>query len=308
MAEWLKDLGERLWDEVTVSYEDGEKAYLTYGISSPIVGGFAHNAFIDMHDLLGLTEEGENGWVSVWFQSVAYGTWSLAPAQAGVVIGEDLVYPDARDMGLSDNHATFGLDMSWGEEGADLQGFVSNVGIEINALNYAITNSFEVKKDYLLEHFSSPWDFDEFASLYLDLAGEQLTNPDSANVRNLTVRDDGVEVVAGSAADDRITGGSQVGAEIWARSGDDVVEGTKYADTIRAEQGRDFVEGLGGDDWISGGDHDDLLFGDSGNDLLFGGSGTDRIEGGEGGDTLQGDGGADTLIGGDGTPTATTTA
>ena len=90
-------------------------------------------------------------------------------------------------------------------------------------------------------------------------------------------------------------------------SGDDVIQGTDGADTIRALGGDDTICGLGGsdvinagsgDDWVDGGASRDIIFGLSGDDILRGRSGADRIFGGSGEDLINGDGGSDFLNGG----------
>lgn len=67
---------------------------------------------------------------------------------------------------------------------------------------------------------------------------------------------------------------------------DEVILGTKNADTL---------EGSLGDDWITGLGEDDLMTGQEGNDALDGGDGADSLSGGEGDDTLLGGDGDDLL-------------
>jgi len=82
-------------------------------------------------------------------------------------------------------------------------------------------------------------------------------------------------------------------------SGDDVIQGTEGADTIRAG-GNDVINAGAGDDYVDAGPGDDRVFGLSGADVLRGSSGADRIFGGNGEDLINGDGGADRLNGGNG--------
>lgn len=92
-------------------------------------------------------------------------------------------------------------------------------------------------------------------------------------------------------------------------NGDDILIGSKKADTIRALGGDDVVYGGGGNDKLFGGAGNDELYGGSGNDklrgdagvdVLIGGAGKDKLIGGAGDDTLIGNGGRDVLKGGDG--------
>ena len=81
------------------------------------------------------------------------------------------------------------------------------------------------------------------------------------------------------------------GLFLYGWGGNDILEGSQYADKL-----------LGGDghDVLSGGAGNDILGGNAGNDVLHGGDGDDTLNGGSGNDTLNGDAGNDTLIGGAG--------
>lgn len=81
------------------------------------------------------------------------------------------------------------------------------------------------------------------------------------------------------------------GLFLYGWGGNDILEGSQYADKL-----------LGGDghDVLSGGAGNDILGGNVGNDALHGGDGDDTLNGGSGNDTLNGDAGNDTLIGGAG--------
>jgi Ca2+-binding RTX toxin-like protein len=82
--------------------------------------------------------------------------------------------------------------------------------------------------------------------------------------------------------------------------GNDVVDGSIWADTIYAGGGNDEVHGDRGDDTIYGGDGNDTLYGGRGRDEIFGGDGHDWIEGGDGADYIEGGWGRDFLYGNDG--------
>ncbi|TWT35622.1 Bifunctional hemolysin/adenylate cyclase precursor [Posidoniimonas corsicana] len=79
-------------------------------------------------------------------------------------------------------------------------------------------------------------------------------------------------------------------------SGNDVIIGSAYPQTLR---------GGAGDDRILGGDANDLLYGGEGDDVLLAGLGADELYGGVGNDTLRGGEGNDTLYGLDETTTPT---
>jgi Ca2+-binding RTX toxin-like protein len=93
---------------------------------------------------------------------------------------------------------------------------------------------------------------------------------------------------------------------------DDLIRGTKSADSISALSGDDEVSGREGDDRIWGANGDDQLQGGPGSDMIRGGDGADQIFGGIGQDILRGetgddfaDGGADNdeIYGGEGNDT-----
>ncbi|CAH1208159.1 hypothetical protein PAECIP111893_02849 [Paenibacillus plantiphilus] len=95
-------------------------------------------------------------------------------------------------------------------------------------------------------------------------------------------------------------------------SGNDILFGTEYNDTIIGYAGDDTLFGEDGDDTILGGvgvdelygdDGEDMLLGGEGNDILYGGDGIDELLGEVGDDELHGGEGKDTLIGGTGNDT-----
>ncbi|HPU14921.1 MAG TPA: calcium-binding protein [Polymorphobacter sp.] len=102
--------------------------------------------------------------------------------------------------------------------------------------------------------------------------------------------------IAGTAGDDSInlsgiiiTDGDI--AAINAGAGNDIIMGSKVADTINGGWGDDILRGISGDDFLNG---------SVGNDTLDGGAGADTLDGGIDDDTIIGGAGADTLFGGDG--------
>lgn len=87
---------------------------------------------------------------------------------------------------------------------------------------------------------------------------------------------------------------------------DDLAMGSA-GDRVFARGGDDTVDGGGGNDRLRGGNGDDDLSGGEGNDRLRGGQGEDHLDGGEGNDYLngRGDGGdPDVIVCGSGTDTA----
>jgi Ca2+-binding RTX toxin-like protein len=116
------------------------------------------------------------------------------------------------------------------------------------------------------------------------------------------------------------------GWTIDALAGDDLVFGSKFADTIFGREGADRLEGLDGDDTIWGGEGRDTVFGGAGDDViqgdagtqtrwgyypnqlgdadrLYGGAGNDRIDGQGGDDLILGEAGDDLILGGNGNDT-----
>ena len=82
-------------------------------------------------------------------------------------------------------------------------------------------------------------------------------------------------------------------ATIVGDDGPDKINGTKKADVIVANAGRDTIRGRGGNDRICGGRAKDLLLGGAGKDRLFGQSGRDKLIGGPKVDRLRGGKGRD---------------
>jgi hypothetical protein len=101
-----------------------------------------------------------------------------------------------------------------------------------------------------------------------------------------------------------VAGGHRV--VIGTKSGDDLTLGST-GDRVFARAGDDTVDGGAGNDRLRGGRGDDDLSGGEGNDRLRGGQGEDHLDGGEGDDYLngRGDGGdPDEIVCGDGSDTA----
>ncbi|WP_203076813.1 calcium-binding protein [Falsiroseomonas ponticola] len=83
-------------------------------------------------------------------------------------------------------------------------------------------------------------------------------------------------VLAGTAADDTLRGGS-------------------LADSLSGGAGNDYLQGGTGDDTLAGGAGNDLLYGGVGNDVLIGGDGDDQLRGQAGNDVMTSGAGADRI-------------
>ena len=81
---------------------------------------------------------------------------------------------------------------------------------------------------------------------------------------------------------------------------DDIMTGSKLANTIYGLQGNDRLEGGDGNDDLYGQEGNDKLYGGEGRDALHGGTGNDQIWGGDNEDELYGEEGNDELYGGNG--------
>jgi len=91
--------------------------------------------------------------------------------------------------------------------------------------------------------------------------------------------------------------------QVFAKSSDDVVQGSDDDDMIFGQAGDDLLQGNIGNDQLDGGNGDDSLTGGFGADYLIGGDGADRLFGGTEDDILQGGSGADSFNCGEGVDT-----
>lgn len=90
--------------------------------------------------------------------------------------------------------------------------------------------------------------------------------------------------------------------------GNDVLVGNDLPNRLFARAGNDIVDGAGGDDHLDGSDGDDDITGGDGDDTLLGFDGNDFLDGGAGNDTIAGGFGDDDMVGGDGNDHMTGTA
>lgn len=107
--------------------------------------------------------------------------------------------------------------------------------------------------------------------------------------------------ISGTAADDVIIISGLIIAEgdiaaINAGEGNDIVKGSKIADTINGGIGDDRIFGSSGDDILNGGLGNDFLDGGAGSDTVHGNNGNDVIIAGIGFDYLFGDAGDDAFV------------
>lgn len=86
----------------------------------------------------------------------------------------------------------------------------------------------------------------------------------------------------------------------YSLSGNDVVNGSVYADVLAGFAGNDTVSGNNGNDQLNGWSGNDFLDGGAGFDSLMGADGNDELLGGLNGDVLYGGVGDDLLRGGNG--------
>lgn len=77
--------------------------------------------------------------------------------------------------------------------------------------------------------------------------------------------------------------------------GEDLIEGTRLADSIQSGGGDDVINALSGDDFVDAGDGDDIINTGGGADFVVGGAGDDVINTGSGNDTVE-DGAGDDVV------------
>jgi len=120
---------------------------------------------------------------------------------------------------------------------------------------------------------------------------------------------DGSDTVSFQSATEGVTvslaKGTADGAGADTLGGFENVVGTRQADEIHGDEGRNRLDGRrgpdqlfggSGSDNILGGDGNDLLFGQSGNDLLLGDSAKDQLDGGRDRDVCKGGTGPDSFV------------
>ena len=148
---------------------------------------------------------------------------------------------------------------------------------------------------------------------------------------DIIIGGDGDDELIGGSGADRLNGGA---GKDWARyhdsaqgvaidldaqtaaqgdaAGDQLIsienlEGSKFYDLLRGDDGAnillgkggdDALHGRGGNDQINGGKGNDFLTGGDGKDILLGGNGNDLIDAGAGRDVIKGGAGNDTIYGG----------
>jgi serralysin len=168
-----------------------------------------------------------------------------------------------------------GRDSLYGGDGDDLMVYVSGEGYDDYYGGAGIDT-------VILQTFSTaPFIVDLAAGTYSD------GTPFSAAIQ-------GVENVQTGDNDDVITG-SKFANSILASGGDDSIFGFGGSDTIYGGSGNDILEGGTAQDFLYGGADNDQLYGGSNADTLYGGSGNDLLDGGAGADWMYGGLGDDTF-------------
>ncbi len=105
-------------------------------------------------------------------------------------------------------------------------------------------------------------------------------------------------VFHGSPARDVFQNNTTLRSTVFGYEGDDLIYGSKSSrsgDAIWGGSGNDTIYARGGNDYVNGEEGSDSIYGGAGNDNLFGGSENDFITGEIGNDKLYGDFGSDTL-------------
>jgi Ca2+-binding RTX toxin-like protein len=87
-----------------------------------------------------------------------------------------------------------------------------------------------------------------------------------------------VALAAGTASAQNVISCPPTGDTCYGTPGDDLIEGSLEADTIRALAGDDRVDGFNGNDKIFGGTGNDTLLGAEDSDIVIGGPGDDTID------------------------------
>ncbi|MCZ4270086.1 M10 family metallopeptidase [Tritonibacter mobilis] len=106
----------------------------------------------------------------------------------------------------------------------------------------------------------------------------------------------GTDIISGGAGDDTIFGGADaldLRDVVYGGAGNDSIDGGYGNDELRGDAGNDSIEGGFGSDTVIGGDGDDVLTGSALSDQVFGGAGSDFVNGGFGHDRVNGGGDAD---------------
>jgi Ca2+-binding RTX toxin-like protein len=128
-----------------------------------------------------------------------------------------------------------------------------------------------------------------------------LTTGSLTRIEEINGGEFGSFTISGTAADDNLNLSGIFMNEgellaINAGAGNDIIKGTKFADTINGELGDDRILSGSGDDIITGGQGNDYLDAGAGSDTVNGNNGDDTIVAGSGVDFLFGDAGNDTFL------------
>ena len=142
-----------------------------------------------------------------------------------------------------------------------------------------------------------------------DAIGVRLYNDSCTLTNSKTVtcdRPTNTIVVDLNDGNDTITTSSSVTTSVYGQEGDDVINGSPYADFLFGDGGNDVVNGNGGNDTLTGGSGNDVVNGGDGDDrFIYDPEGNDTISGGAGNDVIDDSSGTDTISGGPGNDTIT---
>ncbi len=166
----------------------------------------------------------------------------------------------------------------------------SELNIDLATINSSLTNIFGENFGFSDEVIKVNWDDEVY---YSDMERGSIQAGDSDANLFKRVLSDG----------DNIANASNLGDYIFARGGNDTINGGTNEDYISGGNGNDKIYGNGDNDWLVGEDGNDEIHGGDGNDKINGGNGNDFLYGDDGDDVLQGGKGNDVIDGGNGRDT-----
>lgn len=213
---------------------------------------------------------------------------------------------------------TFKSLEKWTEKGPDGNG-AGNERLELSSQNGV---SYDFSYDYFYDEYYDEWyrSIDEgfFSGIINSITfsdkgtetedGEPHSWDDfyqSTSALDASLLNDSFEAFyeALLAGDDKITGTSKEGNDLYGGAGNDTVKGGTGNDSLNGGEGNDILDGGAGDDYLSGGNSNDTVKGGAGADAVYGDAGSDTLDGGAGNDLLIGSTGTDTLKGSAGADT-----
>lgn len=190
---------------------------------------------------------------------------------------------------------------SWATEPTDSA--FDFLAVAVHEIGHTLGLNHESNKDAVMHPFASDI-YSGLGTAFLysdDIEGIQAlygkgTGSVAPAVEAIGAMESNAAFVSGTKVDD-VLRGSKRAQTFRGLSGNDQIRAGDGTDTVVGDQGDDQIFGEGGDDELFGNGNDDLLDGGGGNDRLVGGPGNDRLVGGIGDDHLSGRKGRDTLVG-----------